>query len=248
MLYPLSILSIILLALIHLTSGHQNHTHIPHSSHHYSYKNDTIPFSTRAFWMRRANAALGELDSPCPFAAFGTVIVNHTDLSEGPHGKAVCYGVNSNRKTGNPTLHGEMAGINNCSSILTDPEGDYKLSPADALLAFSTLSLYTNAEPCPMCASAIRWSGFSECIFGTSINTLIAKGWGQIDIAAEEVFEESGDLPSSSKLLKEVLTNETDPYFLWQYDETYPCPKGCERTSDGSSCAVAVRKRAAFEL
>lgn len=170
-----------MLALIHLTSGHQNHTHIAHSPHHYSHTNDTIPFSTRAFWMRRANAALGELDSPCPFAAFGTVIVNHTDLSEGPHGKAVCYGVNTNRKTGNPTLHGmylvplasgerlptnfstrqnlisetdnrigEMAGIDNCSSILTDPEGEHKLSPADALLAFSSLSLYTNAEPCPM--------------------------------------------------------------------------------------------------
>ncbi|PVH85613.1 cytidine deaminase-like protein [Cadophora sp. DSE1049] len=248
MLYPVSILSIILLALIHLTSGHQNHTHITHSPHHYSYTNDTIPFSTRAFWMRRANAALGELDSPCPFAAFGTVIVNHTDLSEGPRGKAVCYGVNSNRKTGNPTLHGEMAGINNCSTILTDPEGEYKLSPAEALLAFSTLSLYTNAEPCPMCASAIRWSGFSECIFGTSISTLIEKGWGQIDIAAEEVFEKSGDLSSSTKLLKEVLTNETDPYFLWQYDETYPCPKGCERTSSGSSCAVVAKKRAAWEL
>jgi hypothetical protein len=106
MLYPLSILSIILLALIHLTSGHQNHTRNVHSSHHSSYSNNSIPFSTRAFWMRRANAALGELDSPCPFAAFGTVIVNHTDLSEGPHGTAVCYGVNSNKKTGNPTLHG----------------------------------------------------------------------------------------------------------------------------------------------
>ncbi|KAG4438125.1 hypothetical protein IFR05_006405 [Cadophora sp. M221] len=247
MLYPLSILSIILLALIHLTSGHQNHSHEahkPHHPHHYPYENDTIPFSTRAFWMRRANAALRELDSPCPFAAFGTVIVNHTDLSKGPHGKAVCYGVNSNRKLGNPTLHGEIAGINNCSSVLTDPEGDYKLTPADALLAFSSLSLYTNAEPCPMCASAIRWSGFSECIFGTSIATLTDNGWGQIQITAEEVFDEAGDLPSTTKLIREFLTNETDPYFLWQYDETYPCPSGCERTASGSSCAVIVEKRA----
>ncbi|KAL2068287.1 hypothetical protein VTL71DRAFT_16385 [Oculimacula yallundae] len=246
MLYPISILSIILLVLIHLTSGHPNHTH---TSHHSSPPlNDTIPFSTRAFWMRRANAALGELDSPCPFAAFGTVVVNHTDLSEGPLGKAVCYGVNANRRTGNPTLHGEMAAINNCSSILTDPEGEYKLSPADTLLAFSSLSLYTNAEPCPMCASAIRWSGFSECIFGTSIRTLIAKGWGQIDIEAEEVFEKAGDLSSTTRLVKELLANETDPYFLWQFDEGYVCPKGCERSVGGESCVVVGQKRGGLEL
>ncbi|KAI9049185.1 hypothetical protein LZ554_007032 [Drepanopeziza brunnea f. sp. 'monogermtubi'] len=240
--YQVSILGLLVPALIHLTSGLENHSHSHSHGPSQFYANDTIPFSTRAFWMRRANEALRELDSPCPFAAFGTVIVNHTDLSEGPHGKAICYGVNSNRKTGNPTLHGEVAGINNCSAILTDPEGEYRLTGAEALLAFATLSLYTNAEPCPMCASAIRWSGFSECIFGTSIATLIAKGWHQIDIAAEEVFDRSEDLPSSTKLYQEVLTNETDPYFFWQYDKTYPCPKGCERTSSGSSCAVVVEK------
>jgi hypothetical protein len=42
--------------------------------------------------------------SPCPFAAFGTVIVNHTDSA---NGKLICMGINENRKTGNPTLHGK---------------------------------------------------------------------------------------------------------------------------------------------
>lgn len=73
-------------------------------------------------------------------------------------------------------------------------------------------------------------------------------GWGQIQITAEEVFGESVDLPSTTKLFKKVLKNETDPYFLWQYDEAYPCPSGCERTASGSSCAVVVKKRAAWEL
>lgn len=44
----------------------------------------------------------------------------------------------------------EVAAINNCSQILTDPNGEYRLSGADALKAFRGLSLYTNAEPCPM--------------------------------------------------------------------------------------------------
>lgn len=63
-----------------------------------------IPFSTRAYWMRQANLAL---PSPCPFAAFGTVIVNHTDTSG--LGELVCTGANSGATTGNPTLHGESA-------------------------------------------------------------------------------------------------------------------------------------------
>ena len=45
---------------------------------------------------------------------------------------------------------GEISVINNCSEILTDPNGEYKLSASEALKAYSTLSLYTNAEPCPM--------------------------------------------------------------------------------------------------
>ena len=69
-----------------------------------------IPFSTRAHWMRRANAVLAELSSsPCPFAAFGTVIVNHTD----GHGLGdlVCTGLNSISAEGNPTLHGTASGL-----------------------------------------------------------------------------------------------------------------------------------------
>jgi hypothetical protein len=91
MLYPLSILSLLLLALIHLTHGSQ----------------DSISFETRAYWMRRAISALSELDSPCPFAAFGTVIVNHTDTNSDSRGKLVCMGVNEGTKIGNPTLHGK---------------------------------------------------------------------------------------------------------------------------------------------
>lgn len=67
-----------------------------------------IPFSTRAYWMRQANKALDELSgSPCPFAAFGTAIVNHTDTDG--LGDLICIGVNQNRQTGNPSLHGTLS-------------------------------------------------------------------------------------------------------------------------------------------
>jgi len=127
-----------------------------------------------------------------------------------------------------------MAAISNCSTILTDPTGPYKLTPANAILALADLSIYTNAESCSMCASAIRWAGFREYIYGTSMDTLIEKGWGQIRISSMEVFQQSFDLPHPSRLLAKVLTNETDPYFLWQFDPSYPCPTGCVRK--GRTC------------
>jgi hypothetical protein len=106
MLYPLSILGLLLLALIHLTHGQSHrHTHPVQTSQH-SLSQDTIPFETRVYWMRRANAALVELESPCPFGAFGSVVVNHTDTSSDPKGKLVCMSVNQSMQKGNPTLHG----------------------------------------------------------------------------------------------------------------------------------------------
>lgn len=131
-----------------------------------------------------------------------------------------------------------MAAISNCSAILTDPSGPYDLTAAEAEAAFADLSLYTNAESCPMCASAVRWAGFREYIYGTSIDTLIRKGWGQIRISSAEVFRESFDLPRPSRLIAEVLTNETDPYFLWQFDPEHPCPRGCQR-AEGGGCVAS---------
>lgn len=165
---------------------------------------------------------------------------------------------------GNDT--GEIAAIANCTSILTDPTGRYNFTASQAQSAFSSLSLYTNAESCPMCASAIRWAGFKEYIYGTSIDTLVQRGkpsflftlffrvliselewfadvmtwlgWGQIRISSYEIFKESGDLPSKTKLIANVAVNETDPFFLWQYDPAYPCPADCQRGAQGGCTVV----------
>ncbi|KAE8379991.1 cytidine deaminase-like protein [Aspergillus bertholletiae] len=199
-----------------------------------------IPFSTRAHWMRRANEALGELThSPCPFAAFGTAIVNHTDTNG--LGDLICIGVNQNRQTGNPALHGEIAAITNCTTVLTDPHGRFRLTTSEAQDAFADLTLYTNAESCPMCASAIRWAGFREYVYGTSIDTLVQNGWSQIHISSLEVFQASWDLSPQTLFMGDVLANETDPYFLWQFDPTYPCPDGCSRSGNGTRCRVSMR-------
>jgi hypothetical protein len=78
---------------------------------------DGIPFSTRVYWMRQANAVLAELASPCPFGAFGTVVVNHTDNYG--LGELVCIGVNSLSEYGNPTLHGILPGtLNDAANLI----------------------------------------------------------------------------------------------------------------------------------
>ncbi|KAE8368709.1 hypothetical protein BDV27DRAFT_121853 [Aspergillus caelatus] len=153
--------------------------------------------------MRRANRVLGELSgSPCPFAAFGTAVVNHTD-NDGL-GDLICIGFNQNRQTGNPSLHGEIAAITNCTTI--------------------------------------RWAGFKEYVYGTSIDTLVRKGWSQIHISSLEVFRASLDLMSPTVLIGDVLVNETDPYFLWQFDPAYPYPDDCSHSGNGTRCRVFTRE------
>ncbi|KAF9877082.1 cytidine and deoxycytidylate deaminase zinc-binding region [Colletotrichum karsti] len=193
---------------------------------------DGIDASTRAYWMRQANLAL---PNPCPFAAFGAVVVNHTI---GGLGELVCTGANNAQGSGNPSFHGEMVAINNCSAILTDPQGKYNMTPAASLAAFKDLTIYSNAESCPMCASAIRWAGFKEYVYGTSIDALVGFGWGQITIGSKEIFNQSSSLSRKTGFLGEVLTEETDGFFNWQFRPNATCPQGCSRAASGR-CAPA---------
>ncbi|MDG1895367.1 MAG: nucleoside deaminase [Fuerstiella sp.] len=89
-----------------------------------------------------------------PWDPFGAVIVDRETkviVSEGV-----------NRSSGNPILHGEIDAINNYAATGTSE--------------WSRLTLYTTAEPCPMCMSAILWSGISSVVFGASIPTLMKLG------------------------------------------------------------------------
>jgi tRNA(adenine34) deaminase len=101
-----------------------------------------------------------------PRYPFGAVIVRRTT------GEILAKGYN--RSSRNPTLHGEIEVINRCAA---------KHAPLDWI----TLDLYTTAEPCPMCQSAIEWAGIATVYFGTSIPFLQQLGFRQIDIRAEEV-------------------------------------------------------------
>ncbi len=79
-----------------------------------------------------------------------------------------------NRSAQNPTWHGEIDAINQCAAK----------HPA---IEWTKLILYTTAEPCPMCQSAVAWAGISMVVFGSSIPYLESLHWSQINIRAEEI-------------------------------------------------------------
>ncbi len=105
-----------------------------------------------------------------PKAPFAAIIVDHVT------GKVLAEGFNASQI--NPTFHGEMVAINRC--IKKYPHIDW-----------STVTLYTTAEPCPMCQSAIVWAKIPRVVFATSMAYLISHGWKQINISASEVNHQS---------------------------------------------------------
>ncbi|KAI3543737.1 cytidine and deoxycytidylate deaminase zinc-binding region [Colletotrichum filicis] len=173
----------------------------------------------------------------CPFAAFGTIIVNHTS------DEVVCEGANF--RTGDPTIHGEISAINACTAKFAE-QG---MTPTQIYAAWGELSIYTNAESCPMCASAIRWA---EYVYGTTIQHNYNVGWGVMTLSSYDVFQQSRQLPGyQTSMIGQILTNETDPLFSWQYNASAPCPNDCFRvpsaTRGGTTCSNVTVSRRDYE-
>jgi tRNA(Arg) A34 adenosine deaminase TadA len=106
---------------------------------------------------------LAEKNPNEPFA--GVIVDNDT-------GKIMATGINAVHL--NPTFHGEMVTINNCAQHYPH-------------LDWSTVTLYSTAEPCAMCQSAAAWAGISRVVYATSSEYLVKNGWLDILIPAREV-------------------------------------------------------------
>ncbi len=91
---------------------------------------------------RAAEIARGNPDAP-----FGCVIV------VGETGEVVAEGLNDAQR--NPVLHGETAAIIN-------------LAEADPNVEWARMTLYTTAEPCPMCAGALVAARVGRLVFGAA--------------------------------------------------------------------------------
>ncbi|GAA6019924.1 hypothetical protein JCM8202_001755 [Rhodotorula sphaerocarpa] len=192
-----------------------------------------VPATTRTKWMRVANNAVPEIlgSGHCSHFPFGVAVVNTTS------DELVCVAANQVGITGNPSLHGEISGLKRCTKVLTERG----LSPTEILEAWRDLSMYTTGEPCPMCASALRWAGMGEVIWATSIETIIRGGRNQIYLPSSLIVSASYSLPHQTHWFGSVLANETDPGFLHQFDEAVQCPEGCYRgTVEGSRVSTCL--------
>jgi tRNA(Arg) A34 adenosine deaminase TadA len=126
-----------------------------------------------------------------PELPFGAVLV---DIGSG---EIVAEG--HNRSQPNPTFHGEIDVINRLAADASDVD-------------WSALVLYTTAEPCPMCQSAIEWAGIAAVVYGSSIPFLKRSGWCQIDLRAAAVIERTPFRKTA--LLGGVLEQECNELFL----------------------------------
>ena len=126
-----------------------------------------------------------------PAYPFGAVMVRAADR------RVMATGVNKGAE--NPILHGEIVAIN-----------DYVARHGNS--GWGEVVLYTTAEPCPMCMSAIAWAGIGGTVYGTSIETLRQVGINQILISAGAVIAASPFYHGS--ILGDVLKAETDALFV----------------------------------
>jgi len=108
-------------------------------------------------YMRRA-IELGKQNLRLPF---GALIVDRLSAKIPAEGW--------NRTEMNPIWHGEIDVTNRQAEDHPTIDG-------------TQLVLYTTAESCPMCQSAVVWTGIETVVFGSSIRFLQSRGWWQIDI------------------------------------------------------------------
>jgi tRNA(Arg) A34 adenosine deaminase TadA len=125
-----------------------------------------------------------------PAGPFAALIVDRQS------GEIVCQGVGQHHE--NPILHGEIVALNACARLRP------KVERRD-------LALYTTAEPCPMCMSAIVWTRIPEVVYGTSVDELTRLGANQfrldsVTVAAAAPFY-------SGRIVGGVLRQRSDPIY-----------------------------------
>lgn len=126
-----------------------------------------------------------------PSYPFGAVITHSKT------GEVLARGVNNTLN--NPSFHGEI----DCMNNYVARHGNQ---------GWSELILYTSAEPCPMCMSAMIWAGIGGVVYATSIQTLIRAGINQIFISAQTVAQASDFY--HGEVLGGVLETQADETFM----------------------------------
>jgi tRNA(adenine34) deaminase len=103
-------------------------------------------------------------------SGFGAVIIKDNAIISKAH--------DTDKTSNDPTAHAEITAIKQAASI----------NKKD----FSGCTLVSTHEPCPMCSTAIVWSGIKKIAFGYSIQESIQQGRKRISLSCEELFQRSG--------------------------------------------------------
>ncbi|HAT3891405.1 nucleoside deaminase [Legionella pneumophila serogroup 1] len=135
-------------------------------------------------------AATIEVAATNPMAPYGAIIV-YDDK------EILLKSVNSAHN--NPVMHGELSVIHTLFN--NGFNGDV-----------SKLSLYTTAEPCPMCAAAIYWAMIPKVIYGSSIAFLHELFGRQIQVGAGDILSKTPDF-YSCHLIGGVMEDECNQLF-----------------------------------
>lgn len=131
-----------------------------------------------------------EVAASNPTAPYGAIIVyDNKDI--------LLKSVNSTQN--HPLMHGELSVIHTLFN--NGFNGDC-----------SKLSLYTTAEPCPMCAAAIYWAMIPKVVYGSSIAFLHELFGRQIQLSAEEIFSKTPDFYNVN-LIGGVMEEECNQLF-----------------------------------
>ncbi|MBB6428524.1 nucleoside deaminase [Algisphaera agarilytica] len=125
-----------------------------------------------------------------PAAPFGAVLIDPATH------ETLAVGLNDSKR--DPTQHGEIDVLQKAAAA----HGRAKIKGA---------TLYTTAEPCPMCMTACVWAEVGRVVYGTSIPHLAATGWRQLDLRASEIADRAGW--STDRVVGGVLAAECDPMF-----------------------------------
>ena len=133
-----------------------------------------------------------EIASANPIAPYGAIIV-YDDR------EILAQSVNSAHH--HPLMHGELSVIH----TLFDNNG----FSGDC----SKLSLYTTAEPCPMCSAAIYWAMIPKIIYGTSIPFLHELFGRQIQIRATDIFSKTPAF-YNCHLMGGIMEDECNQLFI----------------------------------
>lgn len=122
-------------------------------------------------------------------APFGACIVRG--------GKAVSLAHNGVWKGTDITAHAEICAIRQACKKL-------------GAISLSGCKIYSTTEPCPMCFSAIHWSGMDEIIYGASIADAARCGFRELAISNSQM-KRTGK--ATLKIRGGLLREECEPLF-----------------------------------